>query len=94
MTDTTLPDLQTLLTDADEYAEPTQYSRKDTPNYVLVRNLTAALRALTADTAADRAIIVPVALIDDVMGSAGSVNNPDDPIEQLYTLAHPENTVG
>jgi hypothetical protein len=79
-----------LLARADEYAKPSKHMPKDTPNYDLVRQLAATIEALTGRYESAPAIVVPVQLIDDVMGSAGSVSDPDDPIELLYNLAHPE----
>ncbi len=83
-------DVTALLARADEYATPSEHSPKDTPNYDLVRQLAATINQLTGRYDTAPAILVPVQLIDDVMGSAGSVTDPDDPIELLYKLAHPD----
>ncbi|MGW8431057.1 hypothetical protein ACWGJ9_08035 [Curtobacterium citreum] len=83
-------DVTALLARAAEYAKPSEHMPKNTPNYVLVRELAATIEALTGRYDTAPAIVVPVQLIDDVMGSAGSVSDPNDPIELLYKLAHPE----
>jgi hypothetical protein len=83
-------DVTALLARADDYAKPSEHMPKDTPNYDLVRQLAATIEALTGRYESAPAIVVPVQLIDDVMGSAGSVSDPDDPIELLYKLAHPD----
>lgn len=49
MTALTPHQMRELAEGGEEYAFPTQYMPKETPNYVLVRDLTAALR-----TAADQ----------------------------------------
>ncbi|PYY32264.1 hypothetical protein [Curtobacterium sp. MCBD17_030] len=79
-----------LLADAAKYTQPSEHMPKDTLNYELVRKLAATINALTGRYDTAPAIVVPVQLIDDVMGSADSVSDPDDPIELLYALAHPE----
>ena len=83
-------DLTVLLGEAHRYAAPQPRMPKDTANYDLVRRLISIIEQLTGKDHTAPAIVVPVQLIDDVMGSAGSVNDPDDPIERLYALAHPE----